>query len=92
MTKERIEAVPQAQEWTLVRCRDGMKPSEAPRLVMQGDRNGSYIVADGVRIAARGLPGTRHAGTWIPLQPGVTVRDSADGKELIVEFDGVRAH
>ena len=77
----------------MVRCCEGMKRSEAPpRLVMQGDRNGSYIVADGVRIAARGLPGTRHAGAWIPLQPGVTVRDSADGKELIVEFDGVRAH
>ena len=34
-----------------------------------------YLVFDGKRIAKRGKPGTLHAMTWIPLEPGVVVRD-----------------
>jgi hypothetical protein len=26
-----------------------------------------YVVLDGVRVAKRGHPGTRHAGTWVSL-------------------------
>ena len=36
-------------------------------------------------IARRGRPGTRHAHTWISLEPGVAVHDSANG-EVVVEI------
>jgi hypothetical protein len=29
-----------------------------------------FVVADGLRVAKRGRPGTEHAGKWIPLEPG----------------------
>ena len=36
-----------------------------------------FVLADGVKIAKLGDPGTLQAGTWTPL--GWTVRDGPDG-------------
>jgi hypothetical protein len=45
-----------------------------------------YIALDGVRIAKRGEPGTRHAKTWIPLEPGYRVFDH-DENSVRIEYD-----
>ena len=45
-----------------------------------------FVLADGVKIAKLGDPGTPQAGTGIPLEPGWTVRDGPDGIE--VEYQG----
>ena len=34
------------------------------------------IIENGVTIARRGYPDTSEARTWVPLFPGVTVRDT----------------
>jgi hypothetical protein len=47
---------------------------------------------DGKVIAKRGQPGTRHAGTWIPLEPGVAVSSPPDLSYIAVEIDGVAIH
>jgi len=49
-----------------------------------------YVVFDGVRIAKRGKPGTPQARTWISLEPGFTVLENSDLRELVVLRDGVR--
>jgi hypothetical protein len=59
------------------------------------DGNNLFIVADGVKIAKRGEPGTAQAKTWVSLEPGWRVLDGKKhqgGQELIVEHDGVRVH
>jgi len=43
-------------------------------------------------IAKRGLPGSKDAGRWVPLEPGYLVRDDLATGEIIVEFNGVRVH
>ena len=44
-------------------------------------------IVDGVKIAKRGHPGTRHAKKWIPLEPGWTVRDINYPQQIEVSFD-----
>ena len=39
-------------------------------LIYDGNNRVRFLTVDGVRVAERGLPGTEHAGTWIPLVPG----------------------
>ena len=51
-----------------------------------------FVVFDGVKIAKRGRPGTREAGTWVSIRPGWSVHDELDGRELVVEHDGIRRH
>ena len=51
-----------------------------------------FVVFDGVKIAKRGHPGTREAGTWVSIRPGWSVHDELDGRELVVEHDGIRRH
>ena len=48
-----------------------------------------FVVVDGVKVAKRGHPETPHAKTWVPIEPGYTVRDCEDGIE--VEFNGKTA-
>jgi hypothetical protein len=36
---------------------------------------GIFVVADGVKIAKRGAPGTAQAKTWVSLEPGWRVLD-----------------
>ena len=57
-------------------------------VAMVSDGSDPFIVRDGVKIAKRGHPGTKHAKTWIPLEPGWAVRD-VGARGLIVTFQGV---
>ena len=59
-------------------------------LIIEGDRNDVFVVADGVRIAKRGLPGTPYAKTWISLEPGWSVLDCQEGVE--VSYQGSAVH
>jgi hypothetical protein len=61
-------------------------------IAMMGDGENIYIVADGVRIAKRGKPGTPQAKTWISLEPGWNVLDGSSGTYLAVTFNGVPVH
>jgi hypothetical protein len=47
-----------------------------------------FIEFGGLRIARRGYPGTPQAKTWVPLEPGFTVRDAKGRRELVIEFNG----
>jgi hypothetical protein len=60
-----------------------------------------FVIADGVKIAKRGRPGTPQAATWVSLEPGWTVRDCRDtytdengkeGKAIEIEYNRVRLH
>ena len=48
-----------------------------------------YVIADGLRVAKRGHPGTEHEGKLIPLEPGYVVISDADLTLLTVERNGV---
>ena len=48
-----------------------------------------YVIADGLRVAMRGHPGTEHAGKSIPLEPGYVVISDADLSVLTIERNGV---
>ncbi len=52
-------------------------PKIRPKL--EPDGNDLYVVVDGLRVAKRGRPGTQAAKAWIPLKPGWTVFDGANG-------------
>ena len=51
-----------------------------------------FVVADGVKIAKLGPPGTLQADTWVSLEPGWTVRDCDDGESIEVECKRQRMH
>jgi hypothetical protein len=51
-----------------------------------------FVVADGVKVAKFGHPGTFQAKTWISLEPGWTVRDCDDGESIEVEYKRQRMH
>jgi hypothetical protein len=51
-----------------------------------------FVVADGVRIAKLGHPGTSHAKTWVSLEPGYIVRNCADGESIEVQYKRQRIH
>ena len=58
------------------------------------EREGSdiFVVADGIRIAMLGHPGTPQADTWVSLEPGWTVRECDDGNSIEVEYKRQRMH
>ena len=51
-----------------------------------------FIIADGMKIAKRGHPGTPQAKTWISLEPGWIVRDVGNGRGLEIEHKRARVH
>jgi hypothetical protein len=51
-----------------------------------------FVSINGIRVAKRGNPGASQIGIWVPLKPGWSELDDADGDELIVSVDGVRVH
>ncbi len=48
-----------------------------------------FVTLNGKRIAKRGHPGTPQARTWMPLEPGWTVKDTRHGKGISIEHDGL---
>ncbi len=62
------------------------------RIEIVGDSGDMFVLVDGVRIAKRGYPGTKHAGTWIPLEPGWSVISSADHETITVTYEGVQVN
>jgi hypothetical protein len=60
--------------------------------IHRDDNDDVFVLVDGVKIAKRGLPNTRHAKTWIVLEPGWIVRDFDQGKSVEVRFEGARIH
>lgn len=64
------------------------KPKEVE---IVSDGQDMFAVADGVRIAKRGRPGTPEAGTWVTLVAGWTVTGSPEDDEMITH-DGGRVH
>jgi len=56
--------------------------------MMISDATDIYIVADGVRIAKRGHPGSAQARTWISLEPGWRVLDGKNGA-IVTEYTPV---
>jgi hypothetical protein len=61
--------------------------------VAVSDGKDLYITLNGMRIAKRGKPGTRHARTWILLEPGWTIRDVGyPPKEILIQHKHVSAH
>jgi hypothetical protein len=60
---------------------------EELEIVRDGDD--LFIVADGVRIAKRGRPGSAQAKTWVSLEPGWRVLDRS-AEEIVVEYSGVQ--
>jgi hypothetical protein len=59
--------------------------------VMHYDGENLFIILDGVKIAKRGEPGTRHAKTWVPIEPGWTVRDNDTLTAIEVSFSDDQA-
>ena len=59
-----------------------------PTIEIVSDGDDLFVLADGVKIAKRGRPGTAQARTWVSLEPGWRVLDQ--GGALVVERDGVR--
>jgi hypothetical protein len=58
------------------------------RFTVQADGRDFFVeLENGLRIAKRGRPGTPHAKTWIPLEPGWRVLDLPDSAEITVEYD-----
>ena len=49
-----------------------------------------FVVADGVKIAKLGNPGTTE--TWVSLEPGWTVRNCDDGDSIQIECKRQRMH
>ena len=68
------------------------KKPKAPKLMIEGDGKDIFIRLDGKLIAKRGQPGTPHAKQWIPLEPGVVVRDLNFPEQIEIEINGVRVH
>jgi hypothetical protein len=68
------------------------KPKEVE---IVSDGRDMFAVVDGVRIAKRGRPGTREAGTWVTLVAGWTVTDGGpetEDDEILIAHDGGRVH
>jgi hypothetical protein len=63
-----------------------------PTLTIEASDTGDevFVVADGVKIAMRGKPGSAQAGTWVSIEPGWSVVQI--GNEIRVTRDDVRVH
>jgi hypothetical protein len=55
------------------------------KLMMRYEGDELFLYQGGKRIAKRGHSGTRHAGQWLPLEPGIDVREVRKGSERAVD-------
>jgi hypothetical protein len=58
---------------------------DMPDIAITSDGRDIYVMADGVKIARRGHPGTPEAGTWVSLKPGWTVTSNENLTEMRIE-------
>ena len=65
---------------------------EPPPCEMRADHDGFFVIFNGMKIARRGEPDTPQAKTWVSLEPGYRVLDSADMTGIVVEYCGRRVH
>jgi hypothetical protein len=57
------------------------------------DGGSIFVVIDGIRVAQRGEPGTRHAETWVSIEPGWVVFDVGEGmRSISVTYSGASVH
>jgi hypothetical protein len=61
-----------------------------PDVQIVGTGDDIFVVVDGVRIAKRGRSGTRHARTWISLEPGWVVTSPSDHTSITITYNGQR--
>jgi hypothetical protein len=47
-----------------------------------------FVLLDDMKITKRGKDGTPQADSWVVLEPGFSVVDSADLTKLVIEFGG----
>jgi hypothetical protein len=64
--------------------------AERPIVRVESEGQDLFVIADGVKIAKRGHPGTPQAGQWVSLEPGWQVRNRRNAIEIMHE--GVRVH
>ena len=70
--------------------RRSQKRRKQPTVRVEMTEADIFVVADGVRIAKRGHPGTPQARQWVSLEPGWHVRDAGDDIEIMRE--GAEVH
>jgi hypothetical protein len=54
------------------------------KLIMRCEDEELFLYQGGRRIAKRGHSGTRHAGQWLSLEPGIDVSEAREGGERVV--------
>ena len=65
---------------------------EPPPCEMKMDRDGLFVIFNGMKIARRADPDTPQAKTWVSLEPGYQVLDNADMTEIAVYYYGKQVH
>ena len=55
------------------------------KLIMRCEGDELFLYQGGRRIAKRGHSGTRHAGQWLSLEPGIDVREVPKGGQRVVD-------
>jgi hypothetical protein len=66
---------------------------DAPTCEMIVDGESIFIAIDGLRVAQRGESGTRHAKTWVSIEPGWSVLDvGTDMRSISVTYNGASVH
>jgi hypothetical protein len=56
------------------------------KLIMRCEDDELFLYQGGKRIAKRGRSGTRHVGQWLPLEPGIEIREVSKGSERVVDI------
>lgn len=55
------------------------------KTIMRSEGDDLFLYQGGKRIARRGRPGTRQAGQWISIEPGIEVREMRKAGESLVD-------
>jgi hypothetical protein len=57
------------------------------QLSWQNTKRDLFLKLDGVTIAKRGRPGSRHAGKWVSLKTGYQILDDPETGEILIGID-----
>jgi hypothetical protein len=67
--------------------------NKQPTCEVIDDGGSIFVVIDGIRVAQRGEQGTRHARTWVSIEPGWVVFDvGEDMRSISVTYSGASVH